>query len=96
MGAAHAHIERIENTNDLGGQDGFQLQGFGVGEPKITEYVAASMHQFKIVVVHFKASFKRLSLSWIRSISTCGVLMPVFDFFWKAWMTQSASPICTA
>ncbi len=96
MGAAHAHIERIQNTNDLGGQDGFQLQGFGVGEPKITEYVAASMHQFKIVVVHFKASFKRLSLSWIRSISTCGVLMPVFDFFWKAWMTQSASPICTA
>jgi hypothetical protein len=46
------------------------------------------------MVVHRLASLNRFNRSRTRSISGLGILIPVFDFFWKAWITQISPAIC--
>jgi|ERR1700678_2141349 hypothetical protein len=76
-----AKLAVIEHTDDPRREDGARLLKIGVGATKIAEHIAASAHQFKIVLAHRSASFSRLILSLMRSMSICGVLIPLFDFF---------------
>ena len=86
----------VEVANDLGGNNGARLFEPCVRPPEVAIDIAAAAYKLKVVVVHFRASFNRLSRSRIRSISICGVLTPDFDFFWKAWITQISTSILTA
>jgi hypothetical protein len=78
-----AHIALSEDADDPGGEIGLHELGIGLRKANVPERIVAASHKLEFVT-HRSCSFKRLILSWIRSISGLGVLMPVCDFFWKA------------
>src|SRR5271165_6881995 len=87
LGLARREVPRVEIANDRGGDERPRLLEAGVRTAEVAVDVAAAAHEFEIVG-HFSASFNRFSLSRMTSISTCGVLTPDLDFFWKAWMAK--------
>src|SRR3954469_15923939 len=95
LGRAHCQIALVKHADNTCSQQRPQLFPVGVRMTEVTKDIAAASDQFGIVC-HRSISFKRLSRSWIRSISCFGVLIPDFDFFWKACTTQMSSPICKA
>ena len=95
MGRADSHLPIIEHADDLRREQRAQLFAIGVGMAEVTEDVAAAADDID-VVAHFSFSLSRCSRSRTSSMSCLGVLIPDFDFFWKAWMTQISSSICKA
>ena len=72
-----------------GREDGLGLLQVRVGIPEVAEHVAAPLDQFEVALGHDDSSLlKRASRLPIRSISAFGVLIPDFDFFRNAWITQ--------
>ena len=81
--AARSQFTIIQHADDFGCEQGAQLFAVSVGMTEIAEDVAAAADDVH-VVAHFSISLSRFSRSRIRSISCLGVLIPLFDFFWKA------------
>src|SRR5437763_129752 len=96
FGSARRELAPVQHAYDLGRENGACLLKIGIGTAEVAEHVAAAAHQFKIILAHRRASFSRLIRSLMRSTSTCGVLIPLFDFFWNASITHTSSPIRTA
>jgi hypothetical protein len=96
LSSADAQLITIECLDDLGRQQGLQLFEIGVLAAEIAEDVSAAANQFQSFTFHLSASFSFFNRSLTRSISCFGVLMPCFDFFWKAWMAQISSASWTA
>ena len=86
---------RVQHLDDLGGQQCLGMPDLGVGIVEIAENIAAAANQLQIAVAHLNVSFSCLSRLAISSTSTLGVLMPLLDFFWKAWTTRTSRSICT-
>ena len=95
MRPADAEPLPVESLDDLGGQDGPELPDISVGEPEVAEDVAAPPHQLQLLA-HRSIPLRTLRRALTSSMSCAGVLMPFFDFFWNAWITQTASASCTA
>ena len=72
---AHTQTLTIECFDNLRGQERFESFDIGVFLAEIPEYVSAPAAHFKLFF-HHNISANRFSLSWIRSISRCGVLIP--------------------
>src|SRR5271163_3464840 len=94
FGLPGAQLLGIEHLNDLRRQQRLGLAHVGVRIVEIAEDVAAAAHDFHVIAGHCSISFRRRSRAWIKSISCFGVLIPVFDFFWKAWITHTSAPSC--
>ena len=76
--------------DDPGGQDRLGLFQVRMRIAEITKHITASLNQFEVAFAHGNSSlFSRPSRSLAKSISAFGVLIPVFDFFWNAWITHS-------
>ncbi len=86
----------IEDFDDLRRQQRLGLAHIGVGIAEVAEDVPAAAHDLHGLISHCTISFTRRSRAWMRSISCFGVLIPLFDFFWKAWITHTSAPSCTA
>jgi hypothetical protein len=88
MRVANGQVRIVKHADDAGGEDRAQLLAVGVGMAEVAENIAAAAHDFQIVGVigHFSISLTRRRRAVIRSSSCFGVLIPVFDFFWKAWL----------
>jgi hypothetical protein len=71
----------FENLENLRGKNALQLPNIRIRVAKITVNIAATVHKFHVVILHFSISFSRLSLSITRSISCLGVFTPWVDFF---------------
>ena len=56
---------------------------------EVAKDVSAALDQLEFAVVHDGRSLlRRANRVRTRSISAFGVLIPVFDFFWNAWITH--------
>src|SRR5712691_5405175 len=84
-----------QDTDNFRREVGLDKLGIGIRQTHILKGVVAAPDQFQFVA-HDHISLKRFRRSRITSISGFGVLMPWVDFFWKAWITHTSSPICTA
>jgi hypothetical protein len=84
LGLPSAQLLGVEDFDNLRRQQGLGLAHIGVGIAEVAEEVPAAAYDFHVVIGHFNISVTRRSRAWIRSISCFGVLIPVFDFFWKA------------
>jgi hypothetical protein len=96
MRAPHGNPAIVQDADNSRRENSLGLKNIGIRMAEVAEHVAASTHNFDGVLFHCKTSFSRFNRSLIRSTSICGVLIPLFDFFWKASITQMSSPICTA
>src|SRR5205807_8872884 len=81
FGSAYAQLLLVKHLYDCGSEDRASLFEICVGVTKVAEHIAAAADQLHIVILHRSLSFNRLSRSRMRSTSTCGVFIPVFDFF---------------
>src|SRR5262249_24874431 len=81
VGLPRGPVSGVENFHDLGGKKAFGLTHIGVRIAEIAKDIAAPVHKLKITLVHRSSSVSRTNRLRINSISTRGVLMPVFDFF---------------
>ncbi len=74
------------NTDDLRGQLRPQVFFVGIRQPQIPKHIAGSADKLEFVTLgsNLNISFNRLSRSRITSVSSFGVLIPFFDFFWNA------------
>src|SRR5579863_9078833 len=89
----------VEDLDDLRREQRLGLAHIGVGKAEIAEHVAAAAYDVQRVVGtfgHCTISLTRRSRASITSISCFGVLIPVLDFFWNAWITHTSAPSCTA
>lgn len=77
-------LSLIEYLGDLDCQQALRLAKIGIGITEVAENIPAAAHKFEIIVAHRSSSLSLTRRLRISSISACGVLIPVFDFFWKA------------
>src|SRR2546422_375258 len=84
----------LQDADNFRREVGLDEFGIRIRQANILKGVVASPDQFQFVA-HGNISLKRFMRARIRSISGFVVLMPWVDFFWKAWITHTSSPICT-